>query len=214
MEKEAAATIQELTNLSDSHSYDQLYEAMLEGTIQALQNDAKIRRKKLFINGIRQIANPTPETLKNHFNAWLEENPEFKIEINNDNLYTAHPCDAYETMVVQFLTHPAFEKIHKLHKSSTWLQSKIWTMYDKAQAYIQIAKRLQKVKQKEQIEDPDLSEDYEAREAQQEEADLQSEMADLLSDYYGTSSNCFFFLIFFNLKFVQLHKARVCFFLI
>ena len=135
-------------------------ESILEGTISAMRRGLAIQRKKRIICGVRPLPHPSKEAVTKHFNEWLDEHCEFKFTITDDVLWTTHGSKAFVTTLQEYLTHNAFQKIHKLHQYSDYLQDEFWKMYDAARKYIACNKDLAKLKKLEKkdqdkVEEPD-----------------------------------------------------------
>ena len=152
--------LNELLSYKSKESYDEMHASILDATIQAMQQGLRIQRKKLIIKGIRNLTHPSRKRINKHFKAWLEENSEFKFNVENERLFRTHPNQPFIRVLKQYLTHDAFERIHRLHKHSSWLQARFWVMYETARKYIDNNKDLIKLKaiekkKEDAVEDPD-----------------------------------------------------------
>lgn len=114
---------------------------MFQGAIAAMDNNIKIQRRKLFIQGVNSLANPSLELAKNHVTEWLKENPQCAVSQESNDTLIADK-DLYLYLTKSMFTHPAFKKIHKLHKDSKWLENKIWLGYDVGTDFYEISRQL------------------------------------------------------------------------
>ena len=181
--EELGLKLDQLMALKSEGDYEQIYSSALDAAIQAVQQGIKIQRKKLFIKGVRMLANPSAEVVNKHFTEWINANPEFKFEIENGCLLVCHPTQGYVSLIKHYVTHPAFKTIHKMHRYSDWLETKFWQMYSKAQKYYKMNKDLKQKNEKPQVEDPDTDDNDSVHERWESIEALENAIADILSDY-------------------------------